>query len=269
MIILPLMINNVCVNVSINFKNTQKNKNQLITGIKGTSTSDIIVGKSIIRLDSNSNPRVITAIIRKNIGYSQYDIKNIQVNTKKYHDSEFYDSYIIETPPANSNDITDYIYGMLVNSIRLNDPEISKKEKISLDALGFDKLFNSEFLNKIASLNNRNYNQMQIRNKLIEEGYSKQLEVLDFFNNLDYEIEEKDAILTDDIDNVISFFNNTKKESKVLTNYKKVALGNYDNYIILAVFNTLVNGKTLDWPILSAEQQKTLQKKLNYKMKVA
>lgn len=271
MINLPLMMDGVCVNVNVRFKDMSIIRNQLVSGIKGTGTSDIIVGKTVIKLspDSISNPKIITDMIRKSVNYSQDDIKTIQINTKKYQDSDFYDSYTVQVPDFKPNNINDYIYGMLINSIRLNTPQNNKKEKVSLTTLGFDKLFDNEFLNKITVLYDKGYNSLYVRNKLLEMGYHNQLEVLDFFNSLDYTIDDNAVILTDDIDNVLSFFKDTKKESRVLTNYKEIALSNYENYIALAAFNTLVNGRTLNWPSLSMEQQKTLQKRLSYKMKVA
>ena len=105
--------------------------------------------------------------------------------------------------------------------------------------------------------------------KLIKEGYNKQIEILDFFNSLDYEIKDSDVILTSELDSVITFFNTTKNERKTLTNYKNIASTNYEHYMSLAAFNNLVYNKNLEWPVLTEEQQKILIRKLNSNRRVA
>ena len=274
MIVLPLMIDNVTVNVSINFKDVSIKNNQLNSGAKGVKDSDVIIGKTnLSSLETNkytiSNPRELTNVIRKNMNYSTVPVDYIEVNTKKYTDSDFYDTYIIPTPQYKPNEINDYIYGMLVNSIRFSNPENIRIEKLSLNELGFNELFNIDFLNKIQNFRNSNSNSLYMRNKLMSSGYEKQLEVLDFFNTLDCKIEDNDVILTSELDNVIDFFSKTKKENKVLTAYKNMALNNYESYMSLAALNTLVNGKVLDWPTLSEEQQKILIRKLNSERRAA
>ncbi len=277
MIILPLMIddaNNVTVNVTINFRNVEVRENVLNSGVKGVSYSDVIIGKSNLKSYETdgkviANPREVTNIIRKSMNYNTTPVNYIVVNTKKYEDSDFYDSYIIPAPSYKPNEINDYIYGMLVNSIRFNSPKDTKKEKLSLKALGFDELFNGEFLSKMQMLRSSSQSPLYVRNQLMNAGYVKQLEVLDFFNSLYCNIEEDDVILTSELENVIKFFDSTKKESRALSNYKNIALSNYESYMSLAALNALVNGKVLDWPVLSKEQQKRLIRKLNYNERAA
>ena len=67
--------------------------------------------------------------------------------------------------------------------------------------------------------------------------------------------------MTSELDNVIKFFDSTKKESKALANYKNIALGNYEGYLSLAALNVLVNGKVLDWLDLSEKQKMLLSEK--------
>lgn len=272
MISLPLIVgdandvNNLTVNVTINFRNVEVRENVLNSGAKGISYSDVVVGKTIIKgYDADkkviSNPREVTNAIRKIMNYNTTPANYVIVNTKKYEDSDFYDSYIIPMPFYKPNEINDYIYGMLVNSIRFSNPSDVKKEKLSLKALGFDELFNGELLSKMQMLRNSNQSSLYIRNQLMNAGYDKQLEVLDFFNSLDCKIEENDVILTSELDNVIRFFDSTKKESKALANYKNIALGNYEGYLSLAALNVLVNGKVLDWLDLSEKQKMLLSEK--------
>ena len=135
---------------------------------------------------------------------------------------------------------------------------------ISLASIGFDELFNGEFYNKIASIKNNNPNPLYIRNSLMNAGCEKQLEILDFLNTLDYEnSKNSDVLLTDELDTVNAFFNDSNKINNFLTNYKNTSINNYDSYMYLAALNTIVNGKNLEWPVLSEEQQKILIKKLN------
>ena len=93
---------------------------------------------------------------------------------------------------------------------------------------------------------------------------ARQLEILDFLNTLDYEnSKNSDVLLTDELDTVNAFFNDSNKINNFLTNYKNTSINNYDSYMYLAALNTIVNGKNLEWPVLSEEQQKILIKKLN------
>lgn len=275
MISLPLMINNVILKVNINFKDLEIKKNRLDSGAKGIKESDIVIGKTHLKAyeDSNKpiiNPKAITDFIRRNINYESEIGNYIEVNTKKYKDKDFYDTYIIPLPSYKPNEINDYIYGTLVNNIRFSTPDKIKNTNISFTSIGFDDLFNGEFYNVLLTLKNNNPNPLYIRNSLINRGYERQLEILDFFNTLDYDSSKSNNILLEEeLNTVNAFFSDSSKIDRFLTNYKDIAINNYDSYMYLATLNTLVNGKNLEWPVLSEEQQKILIKKLNSNSKVA
>ena len=275
MISLPLMINDVILKVTINFKDLEVRKDILDSGAKDVKESDIVIGKTHLRAYEDSkkpitNPKAITDFIRRNINYGSENANYIEVNTKKYKDRDFYDTYIIPAPSYKPNEVNDYIYGTLVNNIRLSSPDRIKKTNISLASIGFDELFNGEFYNKIASIKNNNPNPLYIRNSLMNAGCKKQLEILDFFNTLDYEnSKNSDVLLTEELNTVNAFFSDSSKINRFLTNYKDIAINNYDSYMYLATLNNLVNGRNLEWPVLSEEQQKILIKKLNSNSRAA
>ena len=275
MISLPLMINNVILKVNINFKDLEIKKNRLDSGAKGIKESDIVIGKTHLKAyeDSNKpivNPKAITDFIRRNINYESEIGNYIEVNTKKYKDKDFYDTYIIPLPSYKPNEINDYIYGTLVNNIRFSTPDKIKNTNISFTSIGFDDLFNGEFYNVLLTLKNNNPNPLYIRNSLINRGYERQLEILDFFNTLDYDSSKSNNILLEEeLNTVNAFFSDSSKIDRFLTNYKDIAINNYDSYMYLATLNTLVNGRNLEWPVLSEEQQKILIKKLNSSDRVA
>ena len=275
MISLPLMINDVILKVTINFKDLEVKKDRLDSGAKDVKESDIIIGKTHLKAYEDTkkpitDPKAITDFIRRNINYGSENANYIEVNTKRYKDRDFYDTYIVPAPSYKPNEVNDYIYGTLVNNIRLSSPDKIKKTNISLASIGFDELFNGEFYNKIANIKNNNPNQLYIRNSLINAGCERQLQILDFFNELDYEISRNsDVILTYELNTVSDFFKDSNKLNNILTNYKTIASNNYDSYMYLATLNSLVNGKNLDWPILSEEQQKILIKRLNSSSKAA
>ena len=275
MISLPLMINDVILKVTINFKDLEVKKDRLDSGAKDVKESDIIIGKTHLKAYEDTkktitDPKAITDFIRRNINYGSENANYIEVNTKRYKDRDFYDTYIVPAPPVESNEVNDYIYGTLVNNIRLSSPDKIKKTNISLASIGFDELFNGSFYEKLASIKNKNSNPIYIRNSLINAGCERQLQILDFFNELDYEISRNsDVILTYELNTVSDFFKDSNKLNNILTNYKTIASNNYDSYMYLATLNSLVNGKNLDWPILSEEQQKILIKRLNSSSKAA
>ena len=275
MISLPLMINNVILKVNINFKDLEIKKNRLDSGAKGIKESDIVIGKTHLKAyeDSNKpiiNPKAITDFIRRNINYESEIGNYIEVNTKKYKDKDFYDTYIIPLPSYKPNEINDYIYGTLVNNIRFSTPDKIKNTNISFTSIGFDDLFNGEFYNVLLTLKNNNPNPLYIRNSLINRGYERQLEILDFFNTLDYDSSKSNNILLEEeLNTVNAFFSDSSKIDRFLTNYKDIAINNYDSYMYLATLNTLVNGRNLEWPVLSEEQQKILIRKLNSNRRVA
>ena len=275
MISLPLMINDVILKVTINFKDLEIKKNRLDSGAKGIKESDIVIGKTHLKAyeDSNKpiiNPKAITDFIRRNINYESEIGNYIEVNTKKYKDKDFYDTYIIPLPSYKPNEINDYIYGTLVNNIRFSTPDKIKNTNISFTSIGFDDLFNGEFYNVLLTLKNNNPNPLYIRNSLINRGYERQLEILDFFNTLDYDSSKSNNILLEEeLNTVNAFFSDSSKIDRFLTNYKDIAINNYDSYMYLATLNTLVNGRNLEWPVLSEEQQKILIKKLNSSDRVA
>lgn len=275
MLSLPLMINDIILKVTINFKDLEVKKDRLDSGAKDVKESDIVIGKTHLKAYEDSkkpitDPKAITDFIRKNINYGSENANYIEVNTKKYKDRDFYDTYIIPLPSYKPNEVNDYIYGTLVNNIRLSSPGKIKKTNISLASIGFDKLFNGEFYEKLASIKNNNPNPLYIRNSLMNVGCEKQLEILDFFNTLDYEnSKNSDVLLTEELNTVNAFFSDSSKINNFLTNYKDIAINNYDSYMYLATLNTLVNGRNLEWPVLSEEQQKILIKKLNSNSKVA
>lgn len=269
------MINDIILKVTINFKDLEVKKDRLDSGAKDVKESDIVIGKTHLKAYEDSkkpitDPKAITDFIRKNINYGSENANYIEVNTKKYKDRDFYDTYIIPLPSYKPNEVNDYIYGTLVNNIRLSSPGKIKKTNISLASIGFDKLFNGEFYEKLASIKNNNPNPLYIRNSLMNVGCEKQLEILDFFNTLDYEnSKNSDVLLTEELNTVNAFFSDSSKINNFLTNYKDIAINNYDSYMYLATLNTLVNGRNLEWPVLSEEQQKILIKKLNSNSKVA
>ena len=275
MISLPLMINDVILKVTINFKDLEVKKDRLDSGAKDVKESDIVIGKTHLKAyeDSNKpiiNPKAITDFIRRNINYESEIGNYIEVNTKKYKDKDFYDTYIIPLPSYKPNEINDYIYGTLVNNIRFSTPDKIKNTNISFTSIGFDDLFNGEFYNVLLTLKNNNPNPLYIRNSLINRGYERQLEILDFFNTLDYDSSKSNNILLEEeLNTVNAFFSDSSKIDRFLTNYKDIAINNYDSYIYLASLNTLVNGKSLEWHVLSEEQQKILIKKLNSSDRVA
>ncbi len=270
MIVLPLLLNDVTTNILVDFKeeNIKRRDNQLNALKNGISESDIIVGKtnlkSVIKDEKAlQNPRVITNFIRKNVNYSNVAVDSITVNTKKYEDNEFYVSYNLPLPPKDSNEVIDYLYGSLVNTIRQSTPSSIRKEKISLNAIGFDNLFNIEFLNRVATIKETNSNSLYLRNQLINEGYKEQLDILDFFNSLDYKVSNTGITLTEELDNIISFFDDAYKEKRTLVNYKNMALSNSDSYMCLSAFNNYIYGLNLNWVKVPLEQQKILIRKLN------
>ncbi len=275
MISLPLMINDVILKVTINFKDLEVKKDRLDSGAKDVKESDIIIGKTHLKAYEDTkktitDPKAITDFIRRNINYGSENANYIEINTKRYKDRDFYDTYIVPAPSYKPNEVNDYIYGTLVNNIRLSSPDKIKKTNISLASIGFDELFNGSFYEKLASIKNKNSNPIYIRNSLINAGCERQLQILDFFNELDYEISRNsDVILTYELNTVSDFFKDSNKLNNILTNYKTIASNNYDSYMYLATLNSLVNGKNLDWPILSEEQQKILIKRLNSSSKAA
>ena len=275
MISLPLMINDVILKVTINFKDLEVKKDRLDSGAKDVKESDIIIGKTHLKAYEDTkktitDPKAITDFIRRNVNYGSENANYIEVNTKRYKDRDFYDTYIVPAPSYKPNEVNDYIYGTLVNNIRLSSPDKIKKTNISLASIGFDELFNGSFYEKLASIKNKNSNPIYIRNSLINAGCERQLQILDFFNELDYEISRNsDVILTYELNTVSDFFKDSNKLNNILTNYKTIASNNYDSYMYLATLNSLVNGKNLDWPILSEEQQKILIKRLNSSSKAA
>ena len=269
------MINDVILKVTINFKDLEVKKDRLDSGAKDVKESDIIIGKTHLKAYEDTkkpitDPKAITDFIRRNINYGSENANYIEVNTKRYKDRDFYDTYIVPAPSYKPNEVNDYIYGTLVNNIRLSSPDKIKKTNISLASIGFDELFNGSFYEKLASIKNKNSNPIYIRNSLINAGCERQLQILDFFNELDYEISRhSDVILTYELNTVSDFFKDSNKLNNILTNYKTIASNNYDSYMYLATLNSLVNGKNLDWPILSEEQQKILIKRLNSSSKAA
>ena len=276
MLVLPLLVNDVAVNILLDFKkeDVKKVKNQLDSLKQGIGASDIIIGKvnlkSVVKDEKLlQNPRVITNFIRKNISYSSKDITSVIVNTKKYKDSDFYDTYYLPLPNKKSNEVIDYIYGSLVNSIRQSTPPSLRKEKLLLNMIGLDELFNIEFLNRVALIKNTNNNSLYLREQLINEGYEEQLDILDFFNSLDYKVNDNGVVLTSELDNIIAFFNDTYKEKKDLVNYKNIALSNFESYVCLSAFNNYIYGSNLNWIVIPDDKQKILIHKLYSNDRVA
>lgn len=269
MIVLPLLVNDVTVNILLDFKkeDVKKTNNQLDSSKYGIGEADIVIGKvnlrSVVKDEKMlQNPSVITNFIRKNISYSNKEITSVIVNTKKYEDSDFYDTYYLPLPNKKSNEVIDYIYGSLVNSIRQSTPSSLRKEKISLNMIGLDKLFNIEFLNRVSIIKNTSNNTLYLRDQLINEGYEEHLDILDFFNSLDYKVKDTGVVLTSELDNIIAFFNDTYKEKKDLVNYKNMALSNFDSYMCLSAFNNYVYGSNLNWIVIPDDKQKILIHKL-------
>ena len=275
MLLLPMTLKDVTLNINLNFKDTVIKQDQLDAKMIGITPSDVIIDKyNLNSLDTKDyydhNPAALTHFIRKNISYNGHDINTIQVTTKKYKDTDFYDVYTLPVPPYYQNDVTDYIYGSLVNSIRLNSQEKNKKRYLSLEKLGIDTLFSNEFITRASALKNKTLTNLELKDRLTDEGYGKQLEILDFFNNyLSCDVDNEALLLTSELDNVLDFFSPQLKEGKVLLKYKNIAAGNYDCYLLLGTLNNIIYNKPLDWLILSNEQQKTLKLKLdsNFKRK--
>ena len=269
MVVLPIMNKDIMMKITLNFKNPTILRNQLDSSKGETAVSDIIVGKNSLNLlDKKSidkmanNPLAITEFIRKNIAYSNTPISDIKINTKKYPNSDFYDTYIIPIPSYQNNKVTDYIYGLLVNSIRYSTPFLNKEEKLDLSKLKIDELFSTTMLQKALYLKNRGLVSDAIKDTLIKEGYSKQIEIIDFINSLDYSINDQEIALISEYNKIIDFFSAEGKTKKFLVNYKNMAKENFDCYVLLGAFNNLLYNKPLEWHNLSKEQQKILQLKL-------
>lgn len=269
MVVLPIMNKDIMMKITLNFKNPTILRNQLDSSKGETAVSDIIVGKNSLNLlDKKSidkmanNPLAITEFIRKNIAYSNTPISDIKINTKKYPNSDFYDTYIIPIPSYQNNKVTDYIYGLLVNSIRYSTPFLNKEEKLDLSKLKIDELFSTTMLQKALYLKNRGLVSDAIKDTLIKEGYSKQIEIIDFINSLDYSINDQEIALISEYNKIIDFFSAEGKAKKILVNYKNIAKENFDCYVLLGAFNNLLYNKPLEWHNLSKEQQKILQLKL-------
>ena len=141
MLILPLMINNVVIKVTINFKNMEIKKDRLDSKARNIEESDVIIGKEHIKEYESKNKIFssfnITDFIRRNANYNDSNLNYVEVNTKTYKDKDFYDTYIIPLPSYKPNKINDYIYGELVNNIRLSRPDKIKKTDLSLASLVF------------------------------------------------------------------------------------------------------------------------------------
>ena len=274
MLQLPMTIKDITVNVTINFNNITVEKDKLDSRAIGLEASDVVVDRTNIKSLGNEeyyskNHQALTNIIRKNINYSNRAVTNIKVTTKKYKDSDFYDVYYLPLPPFATNPITDYIYGALVNSIRLSTPDLEKKVYLDLHKVGFDNLISKDFLKHLLTLKNNFLDPYKKKKKIRKDGYGSQLEVLDFLNSLNYEIDNDDFIVTSEIDNVINFLSRDSKEGRKLANYKNMAMSNYESYLALGTFNNIVYNRPLAWPSLSLDQQKTLRLKLNSKRNVA
>lgn len=266
MLKLAMVNEGILLKVSLNFKNIVLKKNQLNSHKNDVKESDIVIGKTVFSTVSDNycakyDPNYLTGYIRKCVNYSNRQIDYIAVNTKMNND--FYDTYLLPLPNNQENYAIDYLYGSLINNIRFSDPDNIKEVDVNLKKLGIDKLFDQQVLSNVLKVKKEYHDYREVKNQLIYDGYGKQVEIIDFLNNLDYKISDDNFLPKVYFDKTLAFFEDDKKPYKCLNNYLKTAEDNYDSYLSLAIFNNLVYNEPLKWHNLSVSQQKSLLKRNN------
>ncbi len=266
MVVLPMKIEGISLCMELKLKDVHRKKEVLKNEEFKLNPSDLAVGG--VYLSSiedhefyNSHETSLTRMIRKNTKY--YNIKNIYVTTKSYPEKDFYDVYKISIPKEN-NEIVDYVFGKLVNDIRLHSPLQQKGVQLSLTKLGIDQLFSEEIIKDIIELKGQSKTKEEFLKLLYELGYGTQIDILNFFNSsIQFHIIDNTLMSSSYLDNTISIFESIHgKEEKALSSFKKISQENGKCYLELAKLNQLIYDEPLKWPILSQDQQKILQKRV-------
>lgn len=251
--------------LAITFKNMQIKKEQLQADKIHLPASDLAVGRISLQeattaTDFDHNPLGLTEFIRRNTLYT--NAKSVYITTANYEKTDFYDIYKVPLPPVNANQITDLLYGLLVNDLRLSIPDMVKSQRLSFASLGIDRLLSEEVLDGIRQLKQNAQQKEMFLTELKEHGYQAPIQVLDFFNQLDFQVVDQSLLPMKTLDTVLQAFEPlNSKEEKVLTHYKTVAKKNSDCYISLSNLHQILYDRSLNWPSLSIDQQKILLKK--------
>ncbi len=265
MIVLPLIVNDMIFSLDLSFKKIQRRKEVLQADKINLPANDLVVGKVSLKEGNNplydKNAIAVTRFIRKFM-VNNY-VKSLYITTSNYHQTDFYDVYKVPCPPNYSYPVIDFLYGNLVNDLRLRDPEKEKAKMISLKQIGMDELFNDDVLDDLLKIKKECHNHEEFVNKITEHGYGLQVQILQFLDTLDFKIIDQTLLSIKNLDIVANSFQAIPNRiDKQLAFYRQLARDNYQSYTVLARANHIIHDKPLTWPMLSVKQQKILQKKV-------
>lgn len=266
MIVLPLASEKGIITFEVQFRDADKRAEILQADKIQLPASDISIGRvhlgQVSQLDLYKNrPEELTKLIRKNAAYDQR-VKVIYLTTANYENTEFYDVYKLPLPPEKPNFLVDFLYGFLLNDLRLRVPDKEKGKELSFAKMGMPAVVNEEIVNDIAKLKEESVSKQDFLYRLKENGYEEQLEVIDFLNTLSFS----------PVDN--GFFSNQLMQSlreglqaihdtrrlKSMQKFENLASNNSDYYMNLNTMNHIFYEKPL-W----FEEQKIYQKRTDHK----
>ena len=267
MVVLPLVAEGVILSLEVSFKQQQVKKEALQADKENAPINNIIVGKdSLQRLDNatafDRNAPAITQLIRRYLYNNSTDV--IQLTTSNYQNKDFYDIYTIPSPPHLSIPAIDSLYGYLVNDVRLSQPDAPRGKFLSLKKLGIDQLFSQEILQQISSIKQQYPRHDEYIDALKRQGYQWQVELLQFFNDLNFTILDETIMSTKNMQTTLQGLAPLhSKVDKPLKQYYQTAQDNYESYILLSTAHHMIYDRALSWPSLSPEQQKILLKRVS------
>lgn len=259
MLILPIVNKNRILNVEVKLKSADK----IRTGVKFSDAleSEVIVnGRKLSESsyrDVKSDKAVLEFIRNNSIRYR----RNYLITTREEASSSYYDVYEVEQPYRKVTDGLDNLYISAITDMRKEIPGIKRGRYISLQKLGVADHLTDE---KIARLQDivRTVRDTSEWPALFEKaGVADLVDTLEFVKQFDCTVVEDTTIPEDSLQDIVDSLKKLNtRDSRNLSNYYDMALGNRDIYAKISYVNKVIYDKPLTLIQSKRQKQKQLVK---------
>ena len=254
MVVLPFVIDDISYDLAISFKDIKKEEKVLKPEHRRVEAGSIEIGKTKLLLPIDDSyysnvPKELTAKIRQEKMYQNIDyIKVIGTNDTN---SDFYDVYTIPAPPDVANDAIDYLYGVLVNDLRLNK---EKTKVLSLNVFFFLAFANNAVASRINKIKENSFNKEHFYTMLKENNLGSILAFVEFFNTLKIEAIEDSIRSYKDLEDLVSTFQTSNKKLKNnLVQYMRKSEENVNCFLALSNIKEKILDEPLFLPMFKKE----------------
>ena len=256
MLILPIVNRNRVLNVEVRLKTAEK----IRSGIRFSDAgeSEVLVNGRRFSESSYAKEKSDKAVLDFIRNTSLMHKRSFLITTREDAHSDLYDVYEVEQPYRKVSDGFDNLYVSALTDMRKELPNSRKGRYVSLEKLGVGDIFTDEKIAMIQDIVEVAQDPSQWPGLFERNGVFDMVEAIDFLNQFDCTVVAESSIQEDTLQGVVESLKKINtKDTKSLSNYYNMALGNRDIYSKISQVHKLVYDKP--FTLIQSKNQKQKQ----------